>query len=44
LQSSSTHPDDEDQEAYWLQNPWRKDTTTFTRERWIRANCLWSQF
>ena len=28
----SVHPDDEDQEAPWLQNPWRKDVTASTRE------------
>ena len=33
LQSSLVHPDDEDQEAPWLQNPWRKDAVASIRER-----------
>ena len=44
LQSSSVHPDNEDQEAPWLQNPWRKEKTASSRERWTRTNYLRSQF
>ena len=32
LQSSSVHPHDEDQEASWLQNLWRKDAITSTKK------------
>ena len=31
IQSSSAHPNDEDQKAPWLQNPWRKDTIASTK-------------
>ena len=44
LQSYSVHPDDEDQEAPWLQNPLCTNVIASSRERWIRANCLKSQF
>ena len=36
LQSSLIHPDDEDQETPWLQNPWPKDAVASIRERWTR--------
>ena len=32
LQSSSVHPNDENQEVHWLQNPWRKNAVTSTKE------------
>ena len=32
LQSSSVHPNDENQETHWLQNLCRKDAATFIRE------------
>ena len=31
LQSSSVHPIDEDEEAHWLQNSWRKDAVASTK-------------
>ena len=30
LQNSLVHQNNEDQEAHWLQNPWRKDAATST--------------
>ena len=44
LQSSSVYPYDEDQEAPWLQNPWRTNATASSREKWTRADCLQSQY
>ena len=44
LQSSLVHPHDEDQEAPWLQNPWHTNAVASSRERWTKANCLWSQY
>ena len=32
LQSSSVHPNDEDQEAPWLQNPWHTNAAASSRE------------
>ena len=44
LRSSSVHPNDEDQEDAWSQNPRCTNTATFSQERWTRAKlCLRSQ-
>ena len=35
----------EDQEAPWLQNPWRKDAVAFIENMMNWSNfCLWSQY
>ena len=40
LQSSSVHPDDEDQEDAWSQNPRGTNTATSSQEQWTRENSV----
>ena len=44
LQISSIHPNDENQETPWLQNPWLKDVMASTKNMMNLGNCLQSQF